>query len=212
MNEILEILKSVGGLITDSHIIGTSGKHLDAYINKDALYPHTQKTSLICEKLAQILKDLEVDVVVSPALGGIVLSQWVAFHLSNMKNREIFAVYAEKTPEKNMVFTRGYDRYISGKRILVVEDVFNTGGSAKKTVEAVRAAGGNVVAVAGIVNRNPETVNSGFFGAPLHVLCEFKLSAFEEMDCPMCRSGIPINTEVGHGKKYLESKKKTGSK
>lgn len=204
--EVLTILKKLGGLITHSHIIGTSGKHLDAYVNKDALYPHTKETSAVCRMMAEQVKHLQIDAVVSPALGGIVLSQWVAYHLSEITGREVLGIYAEKDSEKNMIFTRGYDKLISGKNILVVEDVANTGGSAKKTAEAVKAIGGKVVAVSVMVNRNPEIVTEEFFAAPLFALAELKLSAYSEDECPMCKNGLPINTQVGHGKKYLESK------
>jgi orotate phosphoribosyltransferase len=149
---------------------------------------------------------LNIDAVVSPALGGIVLSQWVAYHLSEIQGKEVLGIYAEKTADKNMVFTRGYDQLVTGKNILVVEDVANTGGSAKKTVEAVKAIGGKVVAVEVMVNRSPELVNEQFFGVPFYSLAEFKLSAYGEADCLMCKNGVPINTNVGHGKKYLAEK------
>jgi len=206
MINVIDILKSVGGIITNSHIVGTSGKHLDAYVNKDALYPHTQETSAVCKMMAEAVKNLNIDAVVSPALGGIVLSQWVSYHLSEILGKEVLGIYAEKTADKNMVFTRGYDKLVRGKNILVVEDVANTGGSAKKTVEAVKAIGGKVVAVEVMVNRSPELVNEQFFGVPFYSLAEFKLSAYGEVDCPMCKNGVPINTNVGHGKKYLAEK------
>lgn len=207
MRKVIDILKSVQAILTDDHFVGTSGKHLDTYVNKDALYPHTQEASEVCKLIAKKVKGLDFDTVVSPALGGIILSQWVAYHLTQMKGREIFGVFAEKDAEKNMIFTRGYDKYITGKKVLVVEDITNTGGSAKKVVEAVRAMGGQVVAVTVMVNRNPDNVNEQFFGSPFFPLEELKLGAYEEAECPMCKSGVPINTKVGHGKKYLESKK-----
>lgn len=206
MSKILEILKNTGAILTDDHIIGTSGKHLDAYINKDALYPHTKETSEVCRLMAEKVKDLDFETVVSPALGGIILSTWTAYHLSQIKGREIFGVYAEKDAEKNMIFTRGYDKYIIGKKVLVVEDITNTGGSAKKTAEAVRAVGGTVMAILAMVNRNPDNVNEKFFNAPFFVLEEFKMAAYDEHLCPMCKARMPINIQVGHGKKYLESK------
>lgn len=207
MNEVIEILKKVGAVITDSHFALTSGKHSAIYINKDALYPHTAETSRICMLFAEKLKDYEIDTVVGPALGGIILSQWTAYHLSKFKNREIYGVYTEKTPEGGQVFTRGYDKFVVGKKVLVVEDLTSTGGSAKKVVEAVRAAGGDVVAVTVMANRNPEEVTAEYFGAKFLPLAEFKVEAYEEADCPMCKTGAPVNTAVGHGKKYLQSKK-----
>ncbi len=96
---------------------------------------------------AEAVKDLEIDMVVGPALGGVILSQWTAHHLSEIKGKEILGVYTEKSPDGGMAFTRGYDKFIAGKKVLVVEDLTTTGGSAKKVAEAVRGIGGDVAAV-----------------------------------------------------------------
>lgn len=206
MNDIVSILKSVGAVITDSHLVYTSGKHGSIYVNKDALYPHTELTSQVGQMFAEKNGNLEIDTVVAPALGGIILSQWTAYHLSKMKGKEIFGVYTEKDADKNQIFTRGYDKYVSGKNVLVIEDLTTTGGSVLKVVNSVRAAGGNVVAVSVMVNRNPDAVNEAMFGAPFNALGVLKAEAFDEAVCPLCKSGVPINTEVGHGKKYLAAK------
>lgn len=207
MEDIFNILESVGGYIKDSHIVGTSGKHISEYLNKDAIYPHTAIASKVGKMIAEKLKDLDVDAVVSPAVGGVVLSQWVAHHLSQMKGREVLGIYTEKTPEGGQEFKRGYGLLVKNKKLAVVEDILNTGGSAKQVVEAARAAGGYAAAVAVMVNRNPEEVTSAYFGVPLYALAAQKFAAYDEADCPMCKAGMPINTTVGHGKKYLESKK-----
>lgn len=206
-NDVVEILKSVGAIITDSHIVYTSGKHGSVYINKDALYPHTELSSKVGEMFAQKNKELNIDVVVAPALGGIILSQWTAYHLTQIKGKEIFGVYTEKDAEKNQVFTRGYDKFISGKNVLVIEDLTTTGGSVLKVVNSVRAAGGSVVAVSVMVNRNPDTVNTKMMGAPFSALGILRAQAYDEAECPLCKKGVPINTTVGHGKKYMEGKK-----
>lgn len=206
--EVLKMLRESGAIITDSHIVYTSGKHGSVYINKDALYPHTAFASRIGELFAQKNKDLEIDVVAAPALGGIILSQWTAHHLSQMKGKEILGVYTEKDAEKNQVFTRGYDKLVTGKNVLVVEDLTTTGGSVLKVVNSVRAAGGNVVGVSVMVNRNPEGITSEMYGVPFSFLAVLKAEAFDEAECPLCKANIPINTTVGHGKKYLEAKGK----
>src|SRR3989344_7108767 len=207
MNEnILEILKKTGALITNGHFVGTSGNHIDTYINKDALYTHAEETSRVCRMIAEKAKDFEIDAVVGPALGGIVLSQWTAFHLAKIKNEDILAIYTEKPAEGGQKFTRGYDKLIAGKNILIVEDAPTTGGSPKKVVDAVQAAGGVVVAVSVMVNKNPKEVNSSYFGAPFLPLTEFEIRSFDAAGCEMCKTGVPVNTTVGHGKKFLESK------
>lgn len=208
MEDIIAILKSVGGVITDSHFIYTSGKHGSVYINKDALYPHTELSSKVGRMFAELNKGLDVDVVIAPALGGIILSQWTAFHLSNMKGKEILGIYTEKDAEKNQVFTRGYEKFVTGKKILVIEDLATTGGSVLKVVNSVRAVGGNVVTVSVMVNRDPDKINSRLYGAPFNSLGVLKAEAFDEAVCPLCKDNVPINTTVGHGKKYLEAKGK----
>lgn len=207
MSQVVDILKSVEAIITDSHFVGTSGRHMPIYINKDALYPHTAETSEVCQLFAGKVKDLDIDTVVGPALGGIILSTWTAHHLTKLKGKEVCGVYTEKTPDGGMVFTRGYDKYITGKKVVVVEDLTTTGGSAKKVVDAVRAIGGEAVAVCVMVNRNPADVTSEYFGVPFFPLDTFEVPTYEEAECPLCKSGVPINIKVGHGKKFLESKK-----
>lgn len=206
---IIDILKRAGAVLTDDHFVYTSGKHGSVYINKDALYPHTAETSEVGKMFADKFKDLDIDVVAAPALGGIILSQWTAHHLSKLKHKEVLGVYTEKTPEKGQVFTRGYDASVRGKNVLVIEDLTTTGGSVKKVVESVIAAGGKVVAVCVMVNRDPVNVTSEVVGGTFSALGILKAEAFDEDDCPLCRKGIPINTSVGHGRKYLERKEKS---
>lgn len=205
--EVLDILKSVGAVLVDDHFVGTSGLHMPIYINKDALYPHTEETSRVGMLFAKRAKDLDIDVVVAPALGGIILSTWTAYHLSSLKNKEILGIYTEKDADKNQVFTRGYDKYVKDKNVLVIEDLTTTGGSVKKVVTTVKNAGGRVVSVIVMVNRSPKTVNGDTVGAPFMSLGELFVETWEGRNCPLCKKGIPINTTVGHGKKFLESKK-----
>lgn len=208
---IIDILKKVEAIVTCSHFVYTSGKHGSVYINKDALYPHTKETSQVGKMFAEKFKERDIDVIVAPAQGGIILSQWAAYHLSKLKNREVLGIYTEKTPEKNQIFTRGYDKLVKGKKVLVIEDLITTGGSVRKVVDSVKAVGGKVVAVCVMVNRDPKNVTSKVVGGQFSALGVLKTEAFDEPVCPLCKKGIPINTQVGHGKKYVEQKQK-GSK
>ncbi len=205
--DVLEILKKVGAVLTDDHFVGTSGLHMPIYINKDALYPHTEETSQVGMLFAKKAQNLDIDVVVGPALGGIILSTWTAYHLSSLKNKEILGIYTEKDESKNQVFTRSYDKYVADKNVLVIEDLTTTGGSVKKVVDTVKAAGGRVVAVIVMVNRSPKTVNGDTVGAPFMSLGELPVETWPAERCPLCKKGVPINTKVGHGKKFLDSKK-----
>ena len=206
--DIVSIMKKVRAVLTDDHFVYTSGKHGSVYINKDAVYPYTQETSKIGRMFAEKFKNKKIDVVAAPALGGIILSQWTAYHLSKIQGKPILGIYTEKTENKDQIFTRGYDKHVKGKNVLVVEDLTTTGGSVKKVVDAVRSAGGKVVAVSVMINRDPVHVNSDVVGAPFSALGVIKAEAFEEKKCPLCKKGVPINTMVGHGRKYLETKGK----
>lgn len=204
--ETTNILKRVKALITDSHLVGTSGRHMSVYINKDAIYPHTKESSEVGKLFAELNKDLNIDAVIGPALGGIVLSQWTAYHLSQMKGKEVLGLYSEKTENNNQVLKRGYDKLVGDKNILVVEDLTTTGSSVRKLVDSVKAAGGRVLQVSVIANRDPKLVTADVVGAPFNWLAVIPAESYEEADCPLCKSGVPINAEVGHGTKYLEAK------
>jgi orotate phosphoribosyltransferase len=155
---------------------------------------------------AEKYKDQNIEAVVGPAVGGIILSQWTAYHLSEITGREVLALYTEKDAEKNQVFTRGYDAFAKGRRILFVEDLVTTGGSVMKAIKSVEAAGGIVAGVCVMVNKNPKFVNKENLGVEIDSLGVYEVATFDADSCPMCKSGVPINTTVGHGKKFLEVK------
>ena len=213
-DDVLTILKSVSAVLTDDHFVYTSGKHGSVYINKDAVYPHTQLTSTIGKMFAEKYKNQNIEALVAPAIGGTILSQWTAYHLSRLTKREVLSAYTENdigqqasAAESNQVFRRGYDKLVSGKNVLVIEDLTTTGISVKKVVDAVKAIAGNVVAVCVMVNRDPKHVTSQTVGAPFSSLGILRAEAYDESICPLCKKNIPINTKIGHGKKYFESMK-----
>lgn len=190
------ILEEAGALLTGRHIVYTSGRHGSAYVNKDAIYPYTSRVAEVCRLLADAVQPTSPEVICGPATGGIILAQWTGHHLG------LPAVYAEKGPEGGMVLRRGYDRLVRGRRVVVVEDVVNTGGSLKATIAAVHAAGGTVVMAAALCNRGG--VRAAAVGAPALVsLIELSLDSWEAERCPLCRAGTPIDTDVGKGREFL---------
>lgn len=201
--EFLKILRETGGYISESHIIATSGKHLDAYLNKDAIYPHTRAVSAVCRAIAELFASENIEAVVGPSLGGIILSQWTAYHLGGITGCDILGIYTEKNESKDQILTRGYDTLVKGKRVLVVEDILTTGESLAKVVRTVKAAGGTVVAACALINRDTDKIDETVIGAPLKTLAALRLPAWDEADCPMCKSNIPINITVGKGREYL---------
>lgn len=202
------IFTQTKAIITGSHIVYTSGKHGSEYVNKDEVYVDTEATDELCEYIAEHFKESGIEVVVAPVEGGINLSQGVARHLTKMTGKKVLSVYADKEGE-GLALKRGYGKYIPGKRVLVVDDVFTTGGSVKKLVELVRSLKGDVMAVGGLCNRGG--VKSEDI-APLlpefFTLTNVQMEMHDPADCPLCKKDIPINTEVGKGKEYLAQKAK----
>ena len=203
---LMQMFSDVGAIVTGSHFVYTSGRHSSVYINKDALYLHTRTISALCERMIEPFEAEHIDVVVGPVLGGIVLSQWAAHHLNQRRtNGETLAVYAEKAADgrdKQFFFGRGYNQYIAGRNILVVEDVLTTGGSARQVIELVRELGGNVVALSALCNRGnvrPSDVGD----VPISALVSIDLDTYAPEDCPLCRENVPVNTELGKGKAFL---------
>lgn len=206
--QVLKTLVQVGAVITDSHIVYTSGKHGSAYVNKDAVYPHTEITSELCRAIAEQFADGTVDVVIAPAIGGVILSQWTAYHLSKMTGgQEVLGVYAEKAEDgESFVIKRGYDKIVADRRVLVVEDVLTTGGSVKKVIEATRTLGGNVIGLGVLCNRGGITTQDVADPPELFALVNVTLDVWDEAECPLCAQGIPINIDVGKGREYLARK------
>lgn len=203
---VAKVIEDMGGFLTDDHFVYSSGKHGEVYINKNDLAPHADVICDICMEFAKKFKDSDIDVVVGPAIGGIILAQWTAYHLSNLSNRKVLAVFAEKGPNKSFSFLRGYQKYIEGKKILIVDDLANSSGTSRNTIKSIRDLGGDIVALTVMINRNPRELNSGEIeGVPFHPLCEVDVIAYDAESCPLCEEGRPINTTVGHGKKFLES-------
>jgi len=206
--QIMDIFTNTHAIIEETHVVLKSGRHGSAYINKDAIYPYTDKIAELCyelvERLIRKAKVFEVDVVVGPALGGIILSQWIAYNFSSMKKRDVLAVYAEKDGNDAFIIKRGYDKLIKDKKVLIVEDVLTTGGSVKKVVEVVRALGGQILGVGALCNRGNVTVaDIGDVPVLLSLVNDLKMETWAQADCPLCAQDVPINTDVGKGREFL---------
>lgn len=197
----LKLLESIGALITESHVVYTSGKHGKSYVNKDAIYPHTELTARICEAMAKPFLPIEIDAVLAPAIGGVILGHGVATALSRYHRKDILSVYAEQTPEKGFVIKRGYDALIRNKKVLVVEDVLTTGGSVKKVIEVARSIPCEVVGVSALCNRGNLTAELLGNIPRLQSLFHIQLEAWEASECPLCANKIPVNMSIGKGSK-----------
>lgn len=188
-------------VVVNGHFAYASGRHGSAYVNKDAIYPYIDDVRQICLCFADCLlqKARSIQVVIGPEKGGIILSQWTAWALMKHEEAgEILAVYAEKK-DGGFVFGREYAKLIPGRNILIVEDVLTTGGSVRKVANAVRALGGNVIAVAAICNRGGVTLedmdlprSTAFYA----LVQDLRLESWSREECPLCKEGIPINPNL----------------
>ncbi len=204
---ILAHLERLGAIITDSHFVYTSGEHGSAYINKDAAYVWPQVIREICDAMADPFLSDDVETVVGPAIGGVILATRVAESISLRTNKPVASVFAEEHDQfPGRVFKRGYDAHVTGKRVLVVEDILNTGGSVRDVVRAVWRAGGTVVGVSAICNRGGVTLADIDNPPKLVSLVNVSMARYPEDDCPLCRDNVEINTTVGKGAQFLARK------
>lgn len=191
--------------VKKGHYVYTSGKHGEDYVNVRRLFTSPRAGMTIGHFIALAYACEPIDVVVGPAKGAIALSQWVAYALGMMQEREIASVFAEKGDGGEFVFNNDFGELeVAGKRALVVEDVSTSrhGGSLAKTIIATRLAGGIVVGAGLVWNR------SGITAADLDVpvliaLVNKQLPAWDAADCPLCRREAPINEDAGHGRALL---------
>lgn len=205
-SEALQILENAG-VFRAGHFVLTSGRHSDKYMNKDALYVTPREISRLCEAMAARMLEHSPDVVIGPAVGAAILAQWVAHHLSLMTGKDISGVYADKDGEGGFVIKRGYDKVIAGKRVLVVEDLVTTGGSIKKVIDVTKKAGGEVVGAIAICNRGGITKKDISNPPVFESLVNVHLNSEVENECEMCKRGIPVSVEVGHGRDFIAKQK-----
>ena len=178
--EILEIFHKTNALL-EGHFLLTSGRHSNQYFQCAKVLQYPEHTTNICKIIADNFKDLEIDTVISPAIGGIVVGQEVARQLNK---RFIFA----ERENKNLTLRRGFE-IKKDEKVLVCEDVVTTGGSVFEVIDIVKANGGKVVGVGMIVDRSNGKVN---FGVPQISTLQMEVISYLPEECPMCREGIPV--------------------
>ena len=205
-NELLAEIKACGAIV-EGHFIGTSGRHLSTYLAKDAVMPHTALVSKICKEFALRVVGLSPTVVVGPTTCGIILSQWTAHHLRALADTEVLAVFTDEENDTQFL-KRKYDQIVRGARVVIVEDVVNTGKSIGEVVAEVRRVDGQVVQAISIFNRGESDAHvSAILGVPYQSLIQIPLESYGESEVPAWLSAVPISVEYGHGSKYLDGRK-----
>ena len=177
-NEVLDLLRSTQAF-RRGHFELSSGLHSPFYLQCALVLQHPGHAERLGRALAAKFSGTKIDVVASPALGGVLLGHEVARALG------VRAIFAERDASGHLQFRRGFSVQ-AGERLLVVEDVLTTGGSVRETIRAIEAAGGRVVAVGVIVDRSAGRVA---FDVPCQALAKLELEKYSADHCPLCRSG-----------------------
>lgn len=179
--EVMDLLRTTGALL-EGHFLLSSGLHSSRYIQCARLLQYPRYAEAVGKALAQKVRGFSVDVVVGPALGGIIVAHELARALG------VRAMFAEREGPK-LALRRGF-AIAPGERVLLAEDVVTTGGSTLETAEVVASFGGKVVAAACIVDRRGPMAKDLPF--PLLSLLRLDLDTYPPERCPLCQAGLPL--------------------
>ncbi len=169
------------GALRRGHFELSSGLHSDVYFQAALLLQHPDRAEVLGRALAKLLKPLDPQVVVGPALGGIIIAWEAARELA------VRGIFTERK-DGTMSLRRSFE-IKPGERAVVIEDVLTTGKSIRETMEVLRAAGAAIAGVGAIVDRSGGLVD---FGVPFHALLSLPIEAWEPAKCPECAAGNPV--------------------
>lgn len=179
-DEVVERFKRTGALL-EGHFVLSSGLHSSNYLQCALVLQHPSEAEAFGRALAEHFRESSVETVCAPAIGGIVIGYEVARSLG------VRSLWTERDAEGRMTLRRGFNVH-AGERVLVVEDVITTGGSTRETIDALRAAGAQVVGAASIIDRSGGRADVGLVRVALATL---DFPAVAPSDCPACARGEP---------------------
>jgi orotate phosphoribosyltransferase len=179
-DDLLALFRQTGALL-DGHFVLRSGLHSRQFFQCALLLQHTDVATDVCGQLADKLRTIECDTVISPALGGIIVGQEVGRALGK---RHIFA----EKDAGGLVLRRGF-QVRPGERFIVAEDVVTRGGRVQETVDIVRANGGVVVGIGVIVDRSGGQRPD--YGCPFVSLVEMNVETFPAENLPPDLARVP---------------------
>jgi orotate phosphoribosyltransferase len=179
-DELLNLFRRSGALL-EGHFRLSSGLHSAGYLQCALVLQHPDHATALGRAIADRTRDLGATVVLSPALGGVIIGQEVGRALG------VRAIFAERQ-DGALVLRRGF-MVADNDRVLVIEDVLTTGGSTRETIQVARAAGAQVVGAASIVDRSAGTVR---FDVPFVSLLDMSMATYEPGACPLCAQGIAV--------------------
>ncbi|MEG0257038.1 MAG: orotate phosphoribosyltransferase [Christensenella sp.] len=178
--EIISVFKEKEVML-EGHFLLTSGRHSDKYMQCAKLFQYPDVSEKICAQLAEQFSDIEINLVVGPAIGGIIMAYEMSRQLG-VKN-----IFAERENGK-MTLRRGFG-VPKGAKILVTEDVVTTGGSVKEVMTLLREMGAEVVGVGSVVDRSAGNVD---FGVPFRAVLSMEVKSYEADKCPICKTDSPL--------------------
>jgi orotate phosphoribosyltransferase len=179
-DEILALFRRSGALL-EGHFRLSSGLHSAGYLQSALVLQYPDLAGALGRALADATRHFDATVVLSPALGGIVIGQEVGRALG------IRAIFAERQ-DGALTLRRGF-ALSAADRVLVVEDVVTTGGSTRETIHVASASGARVVGAASIVDRGS---GAATLGVPFVTLLDISLPTFDAGVCPLCAQGLPV--------------------
>ncbi|HWB83126.1 MAG TPA: orotate phosphoribosyltransferase [Bryobacteraceae bacterium] len=182
---ILQLFRSKGAYL-QGHFRLTSGLHSPEYLQCALVLQHPEAAARLGVLLADALRPLAADpiqLVVSPALGGLIIGHEVARALGTR-----FLFTERDATTSKMTLRRGFS-VTPGETAVVVEDVITTGGSTHDVIEVMQAAGVRVLAAGSIVDRSGGHAD---VGVPRVALATLQVAAHYPEDCPMCARGLPL--------------------
>lgn len=175
--EIMKVLKDTGALLK-GHFLLSSGLHSDIYIQCAVVLQYPEIAEKLCSSLADKVQKYAPDIVIGPALGGVIAAYETARALKKP------AIFSERI-DGEMQIRRGF-KIDPGQRVLVVEDVVTTGGSSKEVIDKVVEYGGEVTAVGSLIDRTGGAAN---FPVPFESLLAFEVVSYKPEYCPLCKAG-----------------------
>ena len=177
---VLDMFRQSGALL-EGHFRLSSGLHSEKYLQSALVLQHPEFAEALGSRIAEAVAHLQPTVVVSPALGGIVIGQETARALG------VRAIFAERQDGK-LLLRRGF-ALAESDRAVVVEDVITTGGSTRETIDVVTGAGAEVVGAAAIIDRGNDAAR---LGIPLYALVKLEVPTYQPESCPLCAKGSPV--------------------
>lgn len=178
MADVKKILKETEALLT-GHFLLTSGRHSDHYVQCAKVLEYPDKAEEVLSEAVKKIKDIDFDVVVGPAIGGII----VAYEIGRQTGKR--AIFTERV-NGVMTLRRGFE-IKKGEKALITEDVVTTGKSSLETAEVIKSCGGTVVGIACIADRSGNTD----IGYPIYSSIKLDIANYEKENCPLCKQDIP---------------------